>query len=62
VRGLEPSCNFDLVPEAIQTDCRGDVRIEHLERNQPLVLQIARGPDRGYPAASEFALEHVVMR
>ena len=35
--------------------------MQHLERDRPVVPEVAGEVDRGHPAAAELALEHVAL-
>src|SRR5207244_4938780 len=61
VRVLEPGGQLDLALEAFRSEGGGQLRVEHLERDRPLVLEIEGEIDDGHAAAPELALEHVAV-
>ncbi len=58
---LEPGGEADLALEALGAERRGELRVEQLEGDRAVVLEVRREPDRGHAAASELALERVAV-
>ena len=58
----EPRRDRDLALEALRADRLRHVREQHLERDVPVVLPIARQEDHGHPAAAELPLDRVSVR
>ena len=59
VRMLELRRGRDLAAEALRTQRRGKIGIEHLERDAPLMLRIPRQVHGRHPAAAQLALDRV---
>lgn len=59
VRMVKPRGHADLLQESLWTKRGGDLRVQHLERDGPIVSQIVRGVYDGHPAAANLALESV---
>jgi hypothetical protein len=59
VRVLQPCGQPDLAPEALRPQGLGQLRVEHLEGDRPLVPQVPGQVDGGHPAAAELALDRV---
>jgi hypothetical protein len=55
---LEPRGEVDLALEALKTD-GGELGMEDLQRDQPVVLEIPGEVDRGHASPAELALEPV---
>ena len=58
---LQPGSEPDLAEEAVRAHTRGQLGMEHLERDGPVVPQVAGEVHRGHPAAAELALERVAV-
>jgi hypothetical protein len=56
---LEPGGEPDLALEAVGAEGGGELGVEHLERDRPVVLEIVGEEDRGHASAAELALEGV---
>ena len=56
---LQPGGEPDLALEALGAERRGQLGMEHLERDRTVVPEVAGEIDRGHAAAAELALEHV---
>ena len=56
---LQPRGELDLLLEAIGAEARGNLVVQHLERDGPVVSEVVREVDDGEAAASELALEAV---
>jgi hypothetical protein len=56
---LEPGGETDLAEKALSAQAGGDLRVQHLERHRPIVLEILRQVDRGHAAATELPLNPV---
>ena len=56
---LEVRRRLDLGQEPLGADDGSQLRLEHLQRDLPLVLQVVREIDGGHPALTEFALDAV---
>ena len=59
VRVLQPGRHADLAHEAGGTQRRGDLVVQHLHRDQSVVLPIAGEVDRRHAPAAELTLDHV---
>ena len=62
VRMLEPGGELDLAQEPLGAQRRGELGVQHLERDGAVVPQVVREVDRGHAAAAELALELVAVR
>jgi hypothetical protein len=49
----------DLLEEAFSSDHYCEVRVQHLDRDLAIVLQVVSQPDRGHPARPERPLDAV---
>ncbi len=58
---LQLGRELDLAQEALGAERGGELGAEHLERDQPLVPQVAREIDRGHAALPELALDGVAV-
>ena len=56
---LQPGGELDLAEEAVGPERRGELGVEHLERDRAVVLDVLRQEHRGHPTAAELALERV---
>ncbi len=56
---LQVRRRLDLGQEPLGSDDRGQLRLQHLERDLPLVLDVIGEVDRGHPALAELALDAV---
>ena len=56
---LEPGGELDLALEALGAEAGGELGMEHLERDRPVVPEVLREVDRGHAPAPELALERV---
>jgi hypothetical protein len=61
VRVIEPGGQVDLAEEALWTQSSGELRVEQLQRDPPVMLEVLGEVDRGHPPAPELALEHVAL-
>ena len=61
VRVVEPRCEVDLAEEPLGTEAGRELRAEHLQRDQPVVLLVASQVDGDHTALPELTLEHVVV-
>ena len=61
VRVLEAGGQLDLAQEPFGSERCGELRVEHLERYRPVVLQVLRQVDSRHAAAAELALERVPL-
>ena len=59
VRVLQPGGELDLALEALGAERVGQVGVQHLERDRPVVPQVLGEEDRGHAAPPELALEGV---
>jgi hypothetical protein len=59
MRMLQPGRGPDLPLEPLRAERRREVRMEHLERDRPVVPEVAGEPDGGHAAAAQLALELV---
>ena len=58
---LEPGGELDLALEPLGAEGGGELGVEHLERDRPVVPEVAREIDRGHAPAAELALERVAV-
>jgi hypothetical protein len=56
---VEASGEADLPLEPVGAEADGELGQQHLERDGPVVLEVAGEVDRGHSAAPELALERV---
>ena len=59
---LEPGGEPDLALEALGAERRGELGVQHLERDRPVVPQVVREVDGRHPAPAQLALERVSVR
>jgi hypothetical protein len=59
VRVLEVGGRLDLGEEPFGTDHRRQLRLQHLERDLAVVLEVLGQVDRGHPSRTELALDAV---
>ena len=62
VRVLQGATDLDLAQETFGAKRRGELRIEHLERDELVVDQVVRQIHDRHPALTELALEPVLLR
>ena len=58
---LEPGGEPDLAQEPLGAERGGELGVQHLERDRPVVPEVLREVDRGHAAAAELALERVAV-
>ena len=58
---LEPGGEVDLAEEALGAQGGGELGVEHLDRDRPVVPEVAGEPDGGHAPAAELALERVAV-
>src|SRR5829696_20489 len=58
----EPGRDADLAEEAIGTEHRTELGVEHLERHLTLMAEVFGQVDRGHASAPQLALEYVPIR
>ena len=58
---LEPGGEVDLAEKALGAHGGGELGVEHLDRDRPVVLEVAGEPDGGHAPAAELALERVAV-
>ena len=58
---IELRGDLDLSQEALGTECVGKFRLQDLERDGAVVLQVLGEVDGGHPAVAELALEAVAV-
>ena len=61
VRVLQPGGELDLAQEPLGAERCGELRMEHLERDRPVVLQVLGQVDGRHAAAAELAVERVAV-
>jgi hypothetical protein len=61
VRVLEPSGESNLAVEAFRPQGRCEFRMQHLERDGPIVPQVMGEIDRGHATTAELALDDVTI-
>jgi hypothetical protein len=54
---LEAGCDLDLLHKALGAERMGQLLVQDLEGDRPIVPEIARQVDGGHAAPAEFALE-----
>jgi hypothetical protein len=59
VRVLQPRCEANLTQEPLDSDRAGKLRIEHLERNKPIVAQVASEPYRRHSPTPQLPLYEI---
>ena len=62
VRVLEIRGDSDLAQESLDAEHGAELRIEDLERDEAVVLEIAREEDRRHAAATDLTLDRVAAR
>ena len=62
VRMVEPRRDFDLAKEAIGTERGGELGMQHLEGDHPLVLAVLREVNGRHAAAAKLAVDGVRLR
>ena len=58
---LQSGDEMDLPLEPLRAEAPGELRVEDLEGNRTVVLQVAGEEDRGHPPAPELPLEHIAI-
>ena len=58
---LEPRGELDLPEKALGAERRGQLGMQHLERDRPVVALVTGEVDRRHPAAAELPLEDVAV-
>ena len=58
---LQPGGELDLALEALGAERGGQLGVEHLERDRPVVAEVVGEVDRGHAAAPELALDAVAV-
>jgi hypothetical protein len=61
MRVVEPGGEPDLAQEALRAEGVSQLRVQDLERDGTVMLEIMREVDRGHPPAPELALKHVAV-
>ena len=56
---IEPGGQVDLPEEALGTQGSGELRVEQLQSDPPVMLEVLGEVDRGHPAPTELTLEQV---
>ena len=51
----------DLPQEALGAERGGELRVQDLQRDRPVVLEVVGEVDRGHPPAPELALDRVAV-
>ena len=59
MRVVKAGGDLDLAEEPFGTERRRELRVQHLDRNLPVVPQVGGEIDCGHPAAAEFTLDRV---
>jgi hypothetical protein len=62
VRMLQPGGELDLALEPLGTQRVGEIGVQDLKRDRPVVPEILREEDRGHPAPAELTLDPVAIR
>ena len=58
---LQPGGKLDLPEEPLGAQAGGHFGMENLERDRPVVLEIAGEVNRRHPSAADFALEPITI-
>ena len=58
---LQARNRLDLAEESIRADHRGELRLEHLDRDLAIVLEVVREVDRRHAALAELSLDLVAV-
>ncbi len=58
---LQPCCRTNLAQEAISAECGTEVRMQHLDRDIAIVLEVVREIYRRHAARAELALDAVAV-
>ena len=58
---LQPGGEANLAEKAVGTQACGDLRVQHLEGDRPIVLEVLHQIDRGHAPAAELALDAVAV-
>ena len=61
VRVLQVRRDLDLAQESLGAEHRGELRLEHLDRDVAVVLEVVREVDRRHAARAELALDAVAV-
>ena len=61
VRVGQPGDDLDLPVEPLGPDRTGDARLEHLDGDPAIMLEVVREEDEGHRARSELALDRVAV-
>jgi hypothetical protein len=56
---LQPCGEPDLADESVHTDCARELRMDDLDRDQPIQPTVAGEPDGGHAAEAQLALHGV---
>ena len=56
---LQRRGGLDLAQEPLGTKRRGELRVEHFDRDEPVVRRVAREIDDGHAAAADLPLDGV---
>ena len=59
---LQASGDANLALKALGPEARGELRVQHLERDGPAVAQILGEKHRGHATATELALDRVIRQ
>jgi len=57
----EAGCDFDLLEKPLRAERRGELRLQHLDGDFAMVLQVLGEVDRRHPPAAELALDCVAV-
>ncbi len=58
---LQAGCDADLAQEAVGPQTAGELRVEHLERDEAIMTQVACEVHRRHPASAQFPLHPVAV-
>ena len=58
---LQVRRRLDLGEEPLGAECRGEIGVQHLDRDLAVVLEVVREVDRGHAARAELALDAVAV-
>jgi len=58
---LQPRGDLDLPEEALGSQGRGELGVEHLDRHGTVMLHVLGQEDGGHPTAAELALNRVAV-
>ena len=58
---LQPGGDFDLAQEPPGAECRRELRVQNLDRDRPMVLQVLREEHRRHTPPTQLTLDRVAV-